>query len=137
MVEDPRTGDAGEPGNDRSFRTSSCFRDLRKSAEFPSRELATNRFQGSLSNAGIVEVASSFLFEVALPVHGCTSRRVRMEATEFSLSRSPLNDNVFPLHVPKIAQTLPECLDAGRENGSGGNLEILSEGPSSAAAPRL
>ena len=37
------------------------------------------------------------------------------ERDRFSLRISVLNDNVFPLHVPKLAQTLPECLDAGRE----------------------
>ena len=47
--------------------------------------------------------------------------RKRGEAIEFSLCRSPLNDNVFPLHVPKLAQTLPECLDAGRGSGRGGS----------------
>ena len=47
--------------------------------------------------------------------------RERGEAIEFSLRISPLNDNVFPLHVPKLAQTLPECLDAGRDSGRGGS----------------
>src|SRR5262249_53119521 len=32
----------------------------------------------------------------------------RRNAIKFSLCRSPLNDNVFPLYVPKFAQTLPE-----------------------------
>ena len=77
---------------------------------------------------GIVAVAS-------LAATGCcrTSRdddvylethqlgRERGEAIEFSLCRSPLNDNVFSLHVPKLAQTLPECLDAGRDSGRGGS----------------
>ena len=40
--------------------------------------------------------------------------RKRALAIAFSLSRSPLNDNVFSLDVAKLAQTLPECLDAGR-----------------------
>ena len=62
--------------------------------------------------------------------------RERREAIEFSLCISPLNDNVFPLDVPKLAQTLPECLDAGRDSGRGGtSLDILSGGFSSAAAP--
>ena len=30
--------------------------------------------------------------------------------SEFPLRRSPLNDNVFPLHVTERTQTLPECL---------------------------
>ena len=66
---------------------------------------------------GIVEVAS-----LAARVVSRTSRdddvylethqlgRKRREAIGFSLCISPLNDNVFPLHVPKLAQTLPECL---------------------------
>ena len=47
--------------------------------------------------------------------------RERGEAIEFPLCISILNDNVFPLHVPKLAQTLPECLDAGRDSGRGGS----------------
>ena len=39
--------------------------------------------------------------------------------SSFSLRISPLNDNVFSLHVPKLAQTLPECLDAGRDSWKG------------------
>jgi hypothetical protein len=27
---------------------------------------------------------------------------------------SPLNDNVFTLHVPKLTQSLAECVDTGR-----------------------
>ncbi|MGE5307038.1 MAG: hypothetical protein ACM3TN_27345 [Alphaproteobacteria bacterium] len=38
--------------------------------------------------------------------------RKRREAIEFSLCISPLDDNVFPLHVSKLAQTPPKCLDA-------------------------
>ena len=45
--------------------------------------------------------------------------RERRKAIEFSLCKSPLNDNVFPLHISKLAQTLPECLDAGRDSGKG------------------
>ena len=41
------------------------------------------------------------------------------QAIEFSLRRSPLNDNVFPLDVAELAQTLAECLDAGRVSGKG------------------
>jgi len=40
--------------------------------------------------------------------------RERGETIEFFLSRPPLNDNVFPLNVTKLAQTLPEGLSAGR-----------------------
>jgi hypothetical protein len=39
------------------------------------------------------------------------------KAIEFSLRKSPLNDNVFSLHVPKLAQILSECLDADRISG--------------------
>jgi hypothetical protein len=35
-----------------------------------------------------------------------------VEAIEFSIGISPLNDNVFSLDVPKLAQTLPERLCA-------------------------
>ena len=36
------------------------------------------------------------------------------KAIGISLRISILNDNVFPLHVAKLAQTLPERLKAGR-----------------------
>ena len=39
--------------------------------------------------------------------------RDRGEAILFSLCVSILNDNVFPLDVAKLTQTLAECLDAG------------------------
>jgi hypothetical protein len=32
---------------------------------------------------------------------------------------TPFNDNVFPLHVSKLAQTLPECLVAVHLRGKG------------------
>ena len=41
--------------------------------------------------------------------------RKRRETIELSLRRPPLNHNVFPLDVTKIAKTLPERLDAGRD----------------------
>ena len=41
----------------------------------------------------------------------------RWEAIEFSVGRSQLKDDVLPLHVVELAQTLPECLDAGRVSG--------------------
>ena len=50
------------------------------------------------------------------------------QAIEFSLCISPLNDNVFPLHVAKLAQTLPECLDAGRVSGKGASTRISYPG---------
>ena len=66
-----------------------------------------------------------------------SSAAKRGKAIEFSLCISPLNDNVFPLHVPKLAQTLPECLDAGRpRKGRSQQLGILSGGLSLAAAPQ-
>src|SRR5207245_11176258 len=34
----------------------------------------------------------------------------------FTLGPSRLNDNVFPLHVPKLAQTLPKCVHASRHS---------------------
>ena len=73
---------------------------------------------------GIVEVASLAARVAAGPrrdddVYLETHQlgRERREAIEFSLRISPLNDDVFPLHVPKLAQTLPECLDAGVSRG--------------------
>jgi hypothetical protein len=38
---------------------------------------------------------------------------------EFSLCISVFNDDIFPLNVPKLAQTLPECLDAEWVTGRG------------------
>ena len=76
---------------------------------------------------GIVEVASlaarvdcrtSRDDDVYLETHEF-GRKLR-QAIGFSLCRSPLDDNVFPLHVSQLAQTLPECLDAGRDSGRGG-----------------
>src|SRR5262249_35618046 len=46
--------------------------------------------------------------------------RLRWQAIEFSLCISILNDNVFPFHVTKLAETLPERLVAGRVSGRGG-----------------
>src|SRR4029077_9330885 len=39
------------------------------------------------------------------------------QSIEFSLCISVLNDNVFPLHVTEVAQTLAEGLGAGRDSG--------------------
>ena len=94
--------------------------------------LATNPLPtGSLSCAmtmGIVAVASLAARVAVGPAVTMTStlRRTSSAASagrrsSFSLCISPLNDNVFPLHVAKLAQTLPECLDAGRVSGRGGN----------------
>ena len=93
---------------------------------------------------GIVEVASLAARVRCGPPVTMTStlRRTSSAASSgrrsgFSLRRSLLNDNVFPLDVSKLAQTLPECLDAGRDSGKGGSqLGILSAGLSLAAAPR-
>src|SRR5262249_32707826 len=40
------------------------------------------------------------------------------DAIEFSLCISPLNDNVLPLYVSKLAQTLPERINAGIGRGT-------------------
>ena len=40
-----------------------------------------------------------------------------------SLRRSPLNDDRLSLHVPQLAQALPECLGAGRHHGQGDSRE--------------
>src|ERR1051325_3947578 len=45
--------------------------------------------------------------------------RERGETIEFSLCKSPLYDNVFPLHVSKLTQTLLESFYAGDESGTG------------------
>ena len=63
--------------------------------------------------------------------------RKRGQAIEFSLCISILNDDIFPLDVAKLAQTLPECLDAAAlAEARRPQLDILSVGLSSAAAPR-
>jgi hypothetical protein len=36
---------------------------------------------------------------------------------------SIFDDDVFPFHVPKLVQTLPECLDASCGSGSGDGTE--------------
>ena len=54
--------------------------------------------------------------------------RKRGEAIEFSVSMSIVNDNVFPLDVFKLAQTLEECLAAGRVSGKGGRTEVSNQG---------
>ena len=38
----------------------------------------------------------------------------------FALGHPILNDNVFPLHVTKLAQTLPKPFDSVRDNGRKG-----------------
>ena len=45
------------------------------------------------------------------------------QAIEIFLGISPLNDDVFPRHVPQLAQPLPECLGAGRQSRRGGRTE--------------
>ena len=40
--------------------------------------------------------------------------RKRRQAIEFPLCISRLNDDVFSLYVPKLAQAQPECLGTGR-----------------------
>jgi hypothetical protein len=47
-----------------------------------------------------------------------------MKAIQFSLCKPPLNDNVFPLHVPKLAQTLPQGLDASCDSGREGSALV-------------
>ena len=50
--------------------------------------------------------------------------RERWETIQFFLCISRLDDDVFPLHVPKLAQTLAERLAASRDSGRGdGNQE--------------
>jgi hypothetical protein len=41
---------------------------------------------------------------------------------------SPLYDNVLPLNVPKVPQTLPECLVAGSIGGTRGRTEVYYSG---------
>jgi hypothetical protein len=45
----------------------------------------------------------------------------RGDTIGFSLCRSPFNDNVFPLHVPKLAEALTKRLGAGRVRRKGAN----------------
>ena len=40
---------------------------------------------------------------------------------EFSVRKSRLNDNAFPLYIPKLAQTLAECREASLNRGQGGS----------------
>src|SRR5215813_14100483 len=42
------------------------------------------------------------------------------QSVGFSLRRPPINDNVFSLHIAKLAQTVPERLDTGCISGKGG-----------------
>ena len=42
-------------------------------------------------------------------------------AFEFPLCRSPLNDDIFALHVTKLAQPVPERLDTSHVRGKGCN----------------
>jgi hypothetical protein len=50
--------------------------------------------------------------------------RKRGKAIEFPLCVSILNDNVFPLHVPKLAQSLLERVGASSVRGSGRTIEV-------------
>ena len=47
--------------------------------------------------------------------------REREASIEFSFTRSLLNDDVFPLDVPELAQALLKCLDAVRVRSKGRN----------------
>ena len=73
---------------------------------------------------GIVAVASLAERKSSTPVNDNVYfethqlSRERGKAIDFSLMTSPFNDNVFPLDVSKLAQTLAECLCA-RRHGSG------------------
>ncbi len=49
--------------------------------------------------------------------------RERREAIRFSLRVSPLNADVLPLHVPKLSQSLPECLEADQVSGMGNSSQ--------------
>src|SRR5262245_33250489 len=93
--------------------------------------LATNPLPtGSLSCAmtmGIVTVASLAARVDGGPFATMMSTfeshefgRERGETVEFSLRVSILNDDISPLHVAKLAEALPECLDAVRDTGKGG-----------------
>src|SRR4030095_14717425 len=42
--------------------------------------------------------------------------------------RSPLNDNGFPLHIPKLAQPLEKGLFTGRESGKGNTAQVSYPG---------
>ena len=92
---------------------------------------------------GIVEVASLAERVDVGPAETMIStlRRTSSAASagsrsSFPSAESPLNDNVFSLHVAKLAQTLPESFDAGREREREYQLGTLSAGLSLTAAPR-
>ena len=88
-------------------------------------KLATNPLPtGSLSWAitiGIVEVASLSGRvtaarrddDVHLETHQLGSELG--QPIDLSVCRAPLDDDVLTLDIPKLAQTLAECLDAGRD----------------------
>ena len=77
---------------------------------------------------GIVAVASlaARVYTRPLVTMTPTLRRTSSAASagrrmEFSLCMAPLDDNVFLFYVTKLAQALPDCLDAGRVSGRGVN----------------
>jgi hypothetical protein len=41
------------------------------------------------------------------------------ETFEYSVCIALFDDNGLPVYIAKLAQTLPECLEAGRHRGSG------------------
>ena len=96
--------------------------------------LATNPLAtGSLSlvmTMGIVTVAALAGRVADGPAVTMTStlRRTSSAASEGRRSSCPSADRhsmtmVFPLHVPQLAQALPECLGAGRHHGQGDSRE--------------
>ena len=50
--------------------------------------------------------------------------RERGKTFQFSLCRSPLDENVFSLDVTELAKTLPETLDACRDSREGGAGQV-------------
>jgi hypothetical protein len=54
--------------------------------------------------------------------------RYGWKTIQFSVRMPPLNDNVFPVHVPEFAQTLPECIHASAESGSTIGSEVANPG---------
>ena len=127
-VEVPRTATRESLGTI-SLRSSSCFPlisgpRVANPVMFPPgrARLATNPFPtGSVScpmTMGIVEVASLAARVASGPTVTMistlrrTSSAASSGADQLSLGISVLDDNVFPLHVPKLAEPLPECLNA-------------------------
>jgi hypothetical protein len=57
--------------------------------------------------------------DVYLKTHELSQKR--SYPVSFSLRKSPLDDNVFPLNISKLVQSLPKRLGPARRTGKGGS----------------